>query len=154
MNISPTIIWKILKLVSAYNNTSKCLLCLNEKLENITHPSQNAMLNTQKFYPKADKRKKKDSHIFTHTHLTYTTSTIKITPQITPQHTRKYHFPPPTTHPTHCKYHLPLLIFYIHQYALPQPVDIMLAILSWVLKIRLNTVYLTYPSRTHSHILK
>ena len=44
MNISPTITLEILKLASVYKTSKKCLLCLHEKLANITYPSQNTLL--------------------------------------------------------------------------------------------------------------
>ena len=46
MNVSPTIVWEILKLAPAGTKTSrKYLFCLHEKLAIITDPSQNTLLN-------------------------------------------------------------------------------------------------------------
>ena len=44
----PTLNWSIIRSAPAYSNISKrCLLCLSEKLEIITHPNQEDLLNTR-----------------------------------------------------------------------------------------------------------
>ena len=48
---------------------------------------------------------------------------------------------------------LPLKL-YIHLQAPPPPVDIMLAMFSWLLQISLHIEYLTYPLRTYHHRLQ
>ena len=86
---------------------------------------------------------------------TLTFRPIQITHPSYPYHLYFYKISPqmtPTSHPMHRKYQFPPLIPYIHLHALPQHVDIMLAMFSWVFEIGLHTVYLTYPPRTHHHI--
>lgn len=45
-NVTPNLSWSIVRKVPAYSNLSKkCQLCLHEKLEIITHPSPDTLLN-------------------------------------------------------------------------------------------------------------
>ena len=101
----------------------------------ITHPSYLYRLHFNK-----------SPHKCPHMHSKY--------PHKCPQCTVSTTFLYQSTHLMLCKYHLPPLNPYIHLHALPQPVDIILAMFSWVLVIGLHTVYLTYPPRTHHHILQ
>ena len=58
-----------------------------------------------------------------------------------------------TTHPMHHKYHFPPLNLYIHLQT-PSPfIDIILAIISWLLEVCLNTVYLSYSLCTYHHVV-
>ena len=148
MNISPTITWEILKQAPAYRRHLKCLLCLHEKLAIITHPSQNTRPNKKSEI--LSKCKHENTYQVKHfnpytkpIHHTYTTSTTK-----NPTHPFTNY---PTTHPLHQKSHLPLLNLCIHFHAC-QPVDIMSVMFSWLLEIRLHTVYLTHLLCTHHHI--
>ena len=48
---SPTLVWSIAKKVPPYSNTStKCLLCLHEKLEIINYPRPEDLLNKRSEY--------------------------------------------------------------------------------------------------------
>ena len=127
-----------------------------KKLAIITYPSQSTLQNKkQKFYPNAGMRINIYSHIFTHTNnpsiLPIPPPLLKILPQMT-RFTISTTFLHQSTHSMHRKYHLPPLNVYIHLHALPQAVDIILAMFSWVLEIGLHTVYSISPMHTPSYI--
>ena len=44
-NITPSIIWEVIKSAITYKKISICLLCLREKAAIITHPSQYTLQN-------------------------------------------------------------------------------------------------------------
>ena len=83
-NISPTIIWEILKLAPAYNKISnKCLLILHRKLAIIINPSQTTLLKEKSEI--LSKCRHKNKHLLSH--ITHQTSPIKNIKQhhITPE---------------------------------------------------------------------
>ena len=85
------------------------------------------------------------SHLSTHTHkpsiLLIPPPLLKILPTNDP-----------TTHPTHRKYHFPPLNLYIHLHALPQSVQIMLAIFSCVRNTSPHSIFNISIMHTPSYI--
>ena len=77
-----------------------------------------------------------------------------IIPQTPPSLTPDSSMNNPTTYSTHCKLHFPPLNLYIHHQTPSPLVDIMLAIISWLLKVHLNTVYLPCSLRIYHHRLQ
>ena len=135
---------------------TKCLVSLLEKLAVIPHPSQHTLLS--KTLEISSKCRHENKHRLLHFDPPYPLLKLLHTlSQITPKHTRRpgsTTFLHQTTLPTHRKYHFSALNFYIQLQEPPLSVEIMLAMFSWLLEIRLHTVYLTYPFWAYYHRLQ